>query len=499
MPNYTEMLFAAIILSVAISAAGAPPPITTFPASYPAGDAPGHSQIVDLNSDGHQDLAVVNHVGNSVSVFLGSSSGALTPHQQIPTGYYPELVSFADFNSDSMLDMVITCDTATTVAVMLGSGDGSFGTPMDFALEAPLEYGGWHSATTGDFNGDSNADILVLSSPAIAVPDLQVENFTLPDGYLSFLFGNGAGGFAPPLVFTVQGGGDAPKVADLNGDGIDDVAFRMVWFPKAVVLLGGSDMQQDDLIQYDTGWGPVDLSISKVNDDNFPDLAVVHWSDPVGIHLGNGDGTFQPRYQLAADTAGMGISPGDFNGDGRTDFGITQHERVIALIADKEGFTSQTLYARPATYFRRLATGDLNADGLTDLVLPISAHHSIEVVLNTTRAADLTGIVTLQHGRFGRTGSWVRGKILVNNIGSLPSVPSTLQTQLSADGLLDNLDPHHSNIKIGAFRPGQTQIKNTRVRLPRGTRTTSTTLFATVDSTDAVSEMNEFNNTAHSN
>ena len=67
-------------------------------------------------------------------------------------------------------------------------------------------------------------------------------------------------------------------------------------------------------------------AVADFNNDGKPDIAVVYFGDPssgddggVSILVGNGDGTFQPATNLIAGKNPTRIAAGDFNSDGKSD------------------------------------------------------------------------------------------------------------------------------------------------------------------------------------
>ena len=88
------------------------------------------------------------------------------------------------------------------MSVLLGNGDGTFQAPDTFASGI-----GCVDSGAGDFNGDGRLDLAVANTGSNDV---------------SVLLGNGDGTFADPgqLATTPHA---TPLVADVNGDGTDDV------------------------------------------------------------------------------------------------------------------------------------------------------------------------------------------------------------------------------------------------------------------------------------
>jgi hypothetical protein len=77
---------------------------------------------------------------------------------------------------------------------------------------------------------------------------------------------------------------------------------------------------------YAVGTAPEMAAVADFNNDGKPDIAVVCFGDPsvgndggVSILLGNGDGTFQPATSITAGKNATRIATGDFNSDGKSD------------------------------------------------------------------------------------------------------------------------------------------------------------------------------------
>ena len=97
------------------------------------------------------------------------------------------------------------------------------------------------------------------------------------------------------------------------------------------VVLGNGDGTFQTAVLYPTGTLiPSSVAVQDLNGDGFPDLAVfTQCSDntcvtgDAGILLGNGDGTFQPivNYSPGGQYA-RGLAVEDFNADGRPDLAV---------------------------------------------------------------------------------------------------------------------------------------------------------------------------------
>jgi hypothetical protein len=172
------------------------------PALYGARDEgePFDVATGDFNRDGRPDVAVADFnfglAGQNVYVYLGTGGGALGAPVLYATGAASDIAA-ADLDGDGDDDLVVGSDKAT---VLLATGDGGF--------TAAREYGNVNASelALGDLDGDRDTDI------AVGTQGLRA------------LLGNGRGAFSlDPGVFQ-PGGARLLIAADLNGDGLDDLA-----------------------------------------------------------------------------------------------------------------------------------------------------------------------------------------------------------------------------------------------------------------------------------
>lgn len=233
----------------------------------------------DFDNDGVMDLvaggtASLDQDSNPMAgtlVFLkGNNNGGFQTPQQIATPLNAVSIAAADFNGDKNLDLVVADggapDASTPVAgnvtVYLGNGKGTF--TETTTLPGPLYP---QSVVVADVNNDHNQDIVVLAGP-----NNQKESFV---STIYAYLGEGNGQFKPPITETMDEYGDMIAAADLNGDGIADLAISSccgfanteVWTGKGTGAFTGPQ------------WLPIavsssNLMLTDINGDNRPDLIV---------------------------------------------------------------------------------------------------------------------------------------------------------------------------------------------------------------------------------
>ncbi len=225
---------------------------------------------------------------------------------------------------------------------------------------------------------DDLAGLVLADFDRDGIPDIVVAHggFT---NEISFLRGDGRGGFAPAVVspFTVTNlatGVRSLAAADLNGDGFLDVVGRA--YTGVVVALGTPSGKFGPAATYPTGSDVSDVAISDVNGDGFPDLVAANrGSNTVSVLFGSASGTFGSPVTVAVEASPSAILVRDFDGDGRPDIAVASGETnsVSFLPGDgKGGFAPSTSLSVPGVPFA-LAFGDVTGDGYPDLVVGLTS------------------------------------------------------------------------------------------------------------------------------
>jgi hypothetical protein len=190
----------------------------------------------------------------------------------------------------------------------------------------------------------------------------------------------------------------AVAVGDFNGDGIQDLAVvnqgapTIGWSGTVSICLGNGDSTFGAAGNYDAGLTPVDVAVGDFNGDGIPDLAVANSGNTLGqgmgvsILLGNGNGTFQAANFVAAGYSPVAVAVGDFNGDGILDLAVVNFGSVdtfSSTVGILLGHGDGSFHAAPdyaiGAFGYSLAIGDVNRDGILDLV--VAASDSVAILL----------------------------------------------------------------------------------------------------------------------
>jgi hypothetical protein len=238
---------------------------------------------------------------------------------------------------------------------------------------------------------------------------------------------------------------------DFNGDGLPDLLFTTESdaFPAQVgVIFGGANGTLQSPLSYSVGLTPGQPVLADLNGDGILDLALIPATGTTGnlaVMLGNGDGSFQPPVSYPAAAGAAFVAVGDFNGDGKPDLAVSSLSlttfaiNLLVFLGNGDG-TFQAPKATSVFNAAQVVVGDFNKDGKLDAVVGGQVllgngdgtfRATTTFVTAIAAAADLTG-----DGNLDMVGNGSGGAVLVQLGNGDGTFQSPVKYSIGNSGLL---------------------------------------------------------------
>ncbi|MFT5324045.1 MAG: subtilisin-like proprotein convertase family protein [Planctomycetaceae bacterium] len=399
----------------------------------------------DFNGDGNVDLAIAGSTENLVAVLLGGGDLSFSVPATIPltAALQPESLQTADLNGDGFLDLAVANLNSDDVSVLLGVGDGSF-VPADQLANLVDQAG----PLTADVNADGLDDVLsidqngqilvragrstangLLAAPFVLNANSSARSITTfrngEETLVAAVSRDGRSltlhGFDEEGRPEVRQQTDLPgfvsvfAVADVTGDGIDDVVGALPLDGQVILLRndGAGRFGTPELINV----GEVPAAVDLVDLDGIGGLDVVVTARNSAVaHLlvNDGSGNFATPLVYPTSTAPIVLNPnsqqlgsltrpvgqtlGDFDGDGLTDFlVVNQGERSFQLLkgtgngsfADPSVVASPTSVVDESIFGGLLLSRDVTGDGQVDQVIASAPGANVITIMGLDDGASL--------------------------------------------------------------------------------------------------------------
>ena len=227
-----------------------------------------------------------------------------------------------------------------------------------FAEQAYLTGSNPQALTLNDFNGDAFLDLATANASSASV---------------SVLLGNAEGSFSHRTDYAVGSSPNAVQAADLNQDGYLDLitANSSVSQGSVSILLGNGNGSFANRTDIAVGRAPSAVEVGDLNQDGTLDIVAANRLDnTISVLLGTGNGTFETPNTFDTDLQPRSLALEDFDNDGNIDI-VTANSSgnsLSVLLGDGNGFfvprQDYTIGGQPSM----VVTADINGDGDLDLI-----------------------------------------------------------------------------------------------------------------------------------
>jgi RHS repeat-associated protein len=338
-------------------------------------------------------------------------------------GLYTALA--ADVDGDRDLDLVLA--TRVGLRLLLNNGAGVF-TDVS-AARLPALTGAFLSAVAGDIDHDGDLDLFAADA----------------DGNGRLLLNTGSGTFADQsttrLPMAADSAADAALVdavlVDVDDDGDLDLVVAYRRSADRLLLNDGTGVFTEapaERLPGDVG-ATSGVAAADLNGDGRPDLVFTRQDGPLRLLVNDGNGAFaeSSAANLPAELPGaLGVSAADMDGDGDLDLVVAGGSSGLGLLRnDGSGHflaVAPTAAPLPAHHATMVAVGDLNEDGLPDVVVACAGQ---DLVLLNSGAGVLTdATATAIPADTGRTFGLVAADLDGDFDLDLALARPTLQTRL---------------------------------------------------------------------
>ena len=242
---------------------------------------------------------------------------------------------------------------------------GANGYQAEHRTELPTLLAGGLAA--GDFNGDGFID-LAFSNRGIE----GGERFGFDRHLESYVYWNGPRGFDPSRRSVVETVSAADCAAgDVDGDGYADLVYVNNNSRHQSVYLyrggpGGLSAERDEW----KGGDPVGAHLADVDQDGHPDLVLNHADDRVVLHRGSGRGPTREAWIELPTQGAKQSRTGDLNRDGLPELVLPNSRGSSSYVYwnGREGFSPERRSELPTLAATDAVLADYDGDGWVDLV-----------------------------------------------------------------------------------------------------------------------------------
>lgn len=332
----------------------------------------------------------VNLTAYSTKPFIVTFSGdiAFGSQQVLAAGTNPISVIISDIDHDGKPDLVVADYSTSSVSVLRNTSTAG---SASFATGLSFATGSDpFSVGVADIDGDGKPDVVAVNQNDNTI---SVLRNTSSVGSISF---------AAQVTFSIGNSPNNLSISDIDGDGKPDVAVANYNGSNLSVLRNTSTVGTISFataVSFATGFQSTSIVAGDIDGDGKPDLAVGNSGNADISVLRNtsivGTISFATQVTFATGTGPFSISIGDIDGDGKPDLAVANDGSSTVSVLRNTSISGTINFATQLTFSTGseplfVAIGDIDGDGKPDLAVANGQGTSISVLHNTSTSGNIS-------------------------------------------------------------------------------------------------------------
>ncbi len=349
-----------------------------------------YTQAIRNGNDGLSVLAVADSAASSLSgivtriaelaeqaangVYNRTQRQALDNEAQALSDEYSRIISTTSFNGVKLFNGSL----ANGMRLQLGYGlEGSINT----GVGGKIGTGGFGAKTSYAAESLRSSDVQAADLNGDGIQDLVTVGYTgFNSGEVTVRLGKADGTFSAATTYSIMATpSQALALGDFDGDGLLDLAVN-AGFAQSITMKGRGNgtFEAANVYQNESNYDPSAIALVDLDNDGVLDLITAGYgayNQQVTLRLGKADGTFGDSSTTAISSFYLrDMKIGDLNGDGILDLVTSEGDyggggNVLVRLGRGDGsFGTESSFAMTDGSIGRIQLGDLNGDGKLDIV-----------------------------------------------------------------------------------------------------------------------------------
>jgi hypothetical protein len=346
----------------------------TSPTQFVASRLPWNINTGDLDADGMPDVAVANRVGNSLSVYRNTSDSlalSFAPKVDHAIDSMPLFVAIGDLDGDGKPEMAAAGSTGNQVGVYK-----NYSTAGMIAFAAKVDY----------LTGNSPSAVIMADIDNDGKPELITANKS--SGTISVLrnsIGETMISPAPVITAITPANGPVGSAVTITGNYFNSAPDSNIVHFGAVqaAVTAATDTTITAIVPAGTTWQPVTVTTNLLTGRYEPPFNLTF--DGTGFNTTS----FNSKVSYTTGNYPRNVAMGDLDGDGRADLAVVNNNSNTLSIFRNTGATDSISLAARIDYTTgdapfNVTIDDLDGDGKKEVIVADYYDNTISVYKNVS-------------------------------------------------------------------------------------------------------------------